>query len=151
MAAGLATAAEDAAAKGFASTAEMRAVLEELLLEVQRDPELAARIGSLHVPYRYVFDDVGLTLDVCGDGDGGFRWSFDSGEAEEPGVTLEMSSEVANRYLQDRENLAIALARRRIRYRGSSRAALAVVPINRELGDFYRKVLADSHRHLLLD
>jgi hypothetical protein len=151
VAAGLATAAQEAASKGFASAAEMRAVLEQLLVEVQHDPELGPRIGALDVSYRYVFDDVGLTLDVCTDDDEGFHWAFDGGSADQPRVTLEMSSEVANRYLQGRENLAIALARRRIRYRGSSRAALGVVPINRELGGFYRKVLEDGHRHLLLD
>jgi hypothetical protein len=151
MAAGVATAAQEVASKGFASAAEMRSVLEELLAEVQRDPELGPRIGSLHVSYRYVFDDVGLTLDVFTDDDDGFRWSFDGEDGNEPRVTLEMSSEVANRYLQGRENLAIALARRRIRYRGSSRAALGVVPINRELGSFYRAVLEGGHRHLLLD
>ena len=129
----------------------MRAVLDELLTEVERDPELGPRIGSLHVSYRYVFDDVGLILDIHGsDGEGTFRWSFDGSDAE-PAVTLEMSSEVANRYLQGHENLAIALARRQIRYRGSSRAALGVLPINRELGSFYRAVLEGGHRHLLLD
>jgi hypothetical protein len=151
MAASLATAAPGAATKAFASAGEMREVLDELLATVQRDPELGARIGSLHVPYRYVFDDVGLTLDVTPDGEGAFRWSFDEDDATEPAVTLEMSSEVANRYLQGRENLAIGLARRHVRYRGSSRAALGVVPINRELGSFYREVLDSGHRHLLLD
>jgi hypothetical protein len=151
MAAGVATATREVASKGFASAAEMRAVLEQLLVDVQGDPELGPRIGSLHVSYRYVFDDVGLTLDVRSDDDDNFRWSFDGEDGNVPGVTLEMSSEVANRYLQGRENLAIALARRRIRYRGSSRAALGVVPINRELGRFYRAVLEVDHRHLLLD
>ena len=144
--------AERAAGKDFASAAEMRSVLEGLLDAVQRDPELGPRIASLHVSYRYVFDDVDLTLDIAGsEGDGTFNWTFDGDEKAEPSVTLQMSSEVANRYLQGHENLAIALARRRIRYQGSSRAALAVLPINRELGDFYREVLEDGHRHLLLD
>jgi hypothetical protein len=151
MAAGLATAAPETATKVFTSAGEMREVLEELLAAVRRDPEVGGRIGSLHGSYRYIFDDVGLTLDVTPDGDGAFSWSFDAAAIPDPAVTLEMSSEVANRYLQGRENLAIALARRHVRYRGSSRAALGVVPINRELGSFYREVLEGSHRHLLLD
>ena len=129
----------------------MRSVLDELLENVAADSELGARIGALRTSYRYVFDDVELSLDVTPDGEGAFRWSFDEPVADGPGVTLEMSSEVANRYLQGRENLAIALARRHVRYRGSSRAALGVLPINRELGRFYRDVLERGHRHLLLD
>ena len=42
-----------------------------------------------------------------------------------------MSAEVANRYLQGRESLAIAIARGQVRCRGESRAALAYLPAAR--------------------
>src|SRR5947199_1187810 len=45
---------------------------------------------------------------------------------------LTMSSEIANRYFQGKENVAIAIARRRIKAGGDVKAALAIIPIDRK-------------------
>jgi hypothetical protein len=137
----------------FASAAELREVLTELLRAVDEDSELGARLNAAQVSHRYVFTDLGLTLDVASsdDEDHNVEYSFDAESESEPALTLEMTSEVANRYLQGRENLAIAIARRRIRCAGNSRAVLNLLPIHRALGDCYREVLRRGHRHLLLD
>jgi hypothetical protein len=153
MPAGVATAEQGGETVAFASAAEMRAVLTELLREIDTDSELGGRIRDAHVSHRYVFTDLGFSLDVAGSEEEGHnvRYSFDDGEDSEPALTLEMSSEVANRYLQGRENLAIAIARRRICVAGKSRAVLSLLPINRQLGECYREVLRRSHPQLLLD
>ena len=71
--------------------------------------------------------------------------------AWKPTVILEMSSEVANRYLQGRENIAIAIARGMIRASCDVRAALNLLPISRQLSACYREVLERDYPHLLLD
>jgi hypothetical protein len=131
----------------------MRAVLTELLREIDTDSELGGRLREAHVSYRYVFTDLGFSLDVAGSEEEGHNvsYSFDEGGDTEPALILEMSSEVANRYLQGRENLAIAIARRRIRFVGKSRAVLSLLPINPQLGECYREVLRRTHPQLLLD
>jgi hypothetical protein len=153
MSAGVATAEQAAGSAAFASAAEMRAVLAELLQEIDGDSELGNRLRDAHVSHRYVFTDLGFSLDVAGSEEEGHnvRYSFDEGDNSEPGLILEMSSEVANRYLQGRENLAIAIARRRIRFAGKSRAVLSLLPINHQLSGCYRDVLRRSHPQLLLD
>ena len=44
---------------------------------------------------------------------------------------MSMSSETANKYFQGKENVAIAIARRRIKAGGDVKAALALIPITK--------------------
>jgi len=136
----------------FASAAEMREVLTQLLAEIDRDSDLGRRLRSAHLSYRYVFTDLGITLSVASSDDDthNVRWSFSDEPEWEPELTLEMSSEVANRYLQGRENLAIAMARGRIQCSCEARAALNLLPINLQLSACYREVLERHYPHLLL-
>jgi hypothetical protein len=129
----------------------MRAVLTALLSDIDRDSELGRRLRSTHSSYRYVFPDLGLTLNIASSDDDEhcIRWSFSGGDWD-PAMTLEMSSEVANRYLQGRENLAIGMARGRIRCSCEARAALGLLPINRQLSARYRELLARDYPHLLV-
>jgi hypothetical protein len=152
MAGGVATAGQAAETKAFASAAEMREVLTQLLEEIDSDSDLGRRMRSAHLSYRYVFTDLGLTLNVASSEDETHhvRWSFSDDPEWEPELTLKMTSEVANRYLQGRENLAIAMARSRIHCSGEARAALSLLPINRQLGACYREVLERHYPHLLL-
>ena len=46
---------------------------------------------------------------------------------------MTMSSETANRYFQGKENVAIAIARRRIKTGGDVKAALALIPVTKPL------------------
>src|SRR5919197_1928330 len=135
--------AEEKEQRGFSSATEMREVLTELLREIERDSDLGRRLRSAHISYRYVFPDVGLTLSVasCEEQGRDVRWSFADDPEWETALTLEMSSEIANAYLQGKENLAIAMARGRIRCSGNSRAALSLLPFNRQLSECYRDVL----------
>ena len=48
---------------------------------------------------------------------------------------MTMSSEVANRYFQGKENVPMAVARRRIKTGGDLKAALALIPITKPIYD----------------
>ncbi len=151
MAGGVAT-AEQSAEKLFSSAAEMRDVLTDLLSEIDGDSNLGRRLGAAHVSYRYVFPDFDLALNISSSDEPGhsIRWSFADQAEWDPALTLEMSSEVANRYLQGRENLAIAMARGTIRCSCEASAALSLLPISGQLNACYREVLERHHPHLLL-
>jgi hypothetical protein len=147
-----ATAERSGGAVGFASAEELREVLTALLGEIDSESELGTRMRSARVSYRYVFPDLGLTLTVASsdERDHNVRWSFADDPELQPRLTLEMSSVVANLYLQGAENLAIAMARGRIRCSGESRAALDLLPISSQLAACYRRVLERDFPHLLL-
>jgi hypothetical protein len=59
-----------------------------------------------------------------------------------------MSSETANRYFQGRENIAYAIARRRIKTGGDIRAALELIPITKPIYERYRTLVTNEYPHL---
>ena len=138
----------------FASKDELREVFDRLLSEVDADPSLGARMRSTRVPYRLVFPDLGLVLEVDGSEKGrhSLKWEFSAAPSADAVLTMEMDSGVANRYLQGKENVAIAIARRRIRISCSeARTALSFLPANHDLIDTYRAIIARDYPHLAVD
>ena len=61
-----------------------------------------------------------------------------------------MSSETANRYFQGKENVPMALARRRIKAGGDVKAALALMPITKPVFEHYRELVEREYPHLAL-
>ena len=66
----------------------------------------------------------------------------------EPKVKMTMSSETANKYFQGKENVAIAIARRRIKTGGDVKAALALIPITKPVYARYTEVVESDYPHL---
>ena len=62
---------------------------------------------------------------------------------------MSMDSDVANRYFQGKENVAMAIARRRIKTTGNVKKALALIPITKPVYAMYRDVLEKEYPHLL--
>lgn len=137
----------------FESADELRQVLDRLLSDIDADPEAGPALRSANVPHRFVFPDLGVTLNVAGSELPGhcLRWGFGDEEDWAPALSMEMSSEVANRFLQGRENLAIAMARTRIRVSCSqARAALSFLPTSRALIGRYKAIIERDYPHLLV-
>ena len=63
-------------------------------------------------------------------------------------MKMAMSSETANKYFQGKENVAMALARRRIKSGGDVKAALALMPITKPVFARYRAMLEEEYPHL---
>jgi len=121
----------------FAGPAEFRRVFDELFTLLSRDRRAGPGLRARRCPQRFVFPDVGLVLNVrdadarrAAKGDH-LQWVWgDAKRSWEPKVTLEMSSEIANRYFQGKENVALAAARGRIRVvDGDLRDVLDLLPL----------------------
>jgi hypothetical protein len=61
---------------------------------------------------------------------------------------MSMSSETANRYFQGKENVAVAIARRRIKSGGDVKAALRLIPITKPIYARYRAMVEEEYPHL---
>jgi len=81
---------------------------------------------------------------------GNLHWEWTDDVDWEPKVRMTMSSETANRYFQGKENVAMAIARRRIKTGGDVRAALALIPITKPVYAGYRAMLTDEYPHLVV-
>ena len=128
---------------------DFRAALERALAEADGDERIGPRLRATRMRLRFEFPDCGMVLNVAAESDRELRWSFADDVDWRPQLELRMDSSVANRYLQGSESLAIALARGRARYRGSSRVALRCLPAARLICEPYRRVIEESYPELV--
>ena len=122
--------------------ADFRAALERALRAADADERIGPRIAATRLRARFEFSDPDLVLNVAAaDRDRNLSWSFGDDPGWDPRLRIEMDAQTANRYLQGRESLAIAIARGWVRVRGESRAALAFLPAARLISGPYRRVV----------
>jgi hypothetical protein len=140
------------AASPFASAAEFREVMDAAFELMRDDPDIGPRLRAGDVPQRYVIEDLDLVFHIRSGGaeEPHIVWTWDAAQAWPCEVELLMRSEVANRYFQGRENMPVAVARRRIAASGNVKAALALMPLTRPLFARYRDMLAERWPHLVV-
>lgn len=140
-------------APAFESPQQLREVMDRVFTMMSEDAEMGGRLRDADVPQRYEFDDLDLVVNVrpARQGEpGNLHWEWSDDVDWQPRVLMGMGSETANRYFQGRENVAVALARRRIRSSGDVRAALALMPIVKPIHARYRAMVAAEYPHLLV-
>jgi hypothetical protein len=139
------------AAPQFASPAEFREVMDRIFTMMSEDPDMGPRLRDADVPQRFEFEDVDLVVNVraaAAGEDGNLHWEWSDDVDWSPKVKMDMSSETANKYFQGKENVAMAIARRRIKTGGDVKAALALMPITKPVFERYRALVADEYPHL---
>ena len=138
----------------FASSKEFREVMDRVFTMMSEDPDMGPRLRAADVPQRFEFDDFDLVMNVRAgrsDEQENLAWEWTDEVDWSPKVKMTMSSETANRYFQGRENVAYAIARRRIKTGGDIRAALELIPITKPIFERYRNLVAEEYPHLELD
>ena len=134
----------------FRSLEEFREVMNRTFALMSEDPEMGPRLREADTPQRFEFTDVDLVVNIRAGhpGEPNLAWEWSDDVAWEPKVKMTMSSETANRYFQGKENIAIAIARRRIKTGGDVKAALAIMPITKPVFGRYREMIASDYPHL---
>ena len=140
----------DSSRPGFKSEAEFREVMDRTFALMSEDPEMGPKLRDADTPQRFEFTDLDLVVNIRAgrEGEPNLEWEWTDDVAWEPKVRMSMSSEIANRYFQGKENVAIAIARRRIKAGGDVKAALAIIPITKPLFARYRQMIAADYPHL---
>jgi hypothetical protein len=137
----------------FSSEQEFREVMDKAFTIMSTDPEMGPKLRDARVPQRFEFPDqdavVNITYDDSG-GEGNLRWKWSDAVDWEPQVEMKMDSEVANKYFQGKENVPIALARRRIKSSGDIKAALKLIPITKPIFAKYRAMIEREYPHLVV-
>ena len=142
----------------FVSAKELRSLLDSALREIDSDPVAGARMRSAAAPVRLDFPDLKLRLEIRAAKDRRhyLDWDFtkSSVKKDEPaqGLQMTMSSDVGDRFLQGKENPAIALVRGRMRVScGDTVAAVRFFPAAKPLFERYRELIRAKHPQLLRD
>jgi hypothetical protein len=138
---------------GFKSAAECREVITRAFELMSRDPDMGPKLRDAEAPQRWEFPDLDLVVNVTGaadgSGDDNLRWEWSDDIDWEPEVVMTMDSAIANRYFQGKENIAMAVARRRIKTSGNVKKALALVPVTKPVFPLYRAMLESDYPHLV--
>jgi hypothetical protein len=136
----------------FTSPKEFREVIDRTFGLMSDDPDMGPRLRDANTPQRFEFTDLDLVVNIRAgaSGEANLAWVWSDDIDWEPKVRMSMSSETANRYFQGKENVAIAIARRRIKAGGDVKAALALIPITKPLYERYREMVATDYPHLEL-
>ena len=136
------------------SAEEFREVMDRVFAMMSTDPDMGPKLRDANTPQRFEFPDVDLVVNIgsaaVDRGDGQclvWQWSDDCDW--EPEVRMTMDSEVANRYFQGKENVPMAIARRRIKTSGNIKKALALIPVTKPVFAKYRAMLEVEYPHLL--
>jgi hypothetical protein len=137
----------------FASTGEFREVIDKTFAMMSEDAEMGPRLRDADTPQRFEFDDLDLVVNIRPgtDAEGAnLYWEWTDDVDWQPKVQMKMSSEVANKYFQGKENIAVAIARRRIKAGGDVKAALQLIPITKPVYARYRDMVEREYPHLVL-
>ena len=137
----------------FSGPKEFRAVMDRIFSLMSEDPEMGPKLKDADTPQRFEFDDLDLVVNIraAREGEeGNLAWQWTDEVDWEPRVRMAMSSETANKYFQGKENVAMAVARRRIKTGGDVKAALALIPITKPVYERYRALVEAEYPHLVV-
>jgi hypothetical protein len=134
----------------FRSPEEFREVMDRTFGLMSEDPEIGPRLRDADCPQQFSFPDLEMVVNIRAGSldEPNLAWEWSDHVPWEAKVKMAMSSETANRYFQGKENVAIAIARRRIKAGGDVKAALAIIPITKPLFARYRAMIAADYPHL---
>jgi hypothetical protein len=127
--------------------------MDWIFTTMSEDPDMGPKLRDADVPQRFEFPDVDLVVNIraAREGeDGNLHWEWTDDVDWEPRVKMAMSAETANKYFQGKENVAMAIARRRIKSGGDVKAALALMPITKPVFAHYRELVEREYPHLAL-
>jgi hypothetical protein len=137
----------------FKSPEEFREVMDRAFTLMSTDPAMGPRLRDARTPQRFEFPDVGMVVNVTfsdEEADGHtLRWTWSDEIDWTPEVEMTMDSRVANRYFQGKENVAMAIARRRIKTGGNVRKAIELLPITKPVFGLYRELVEEEDPHLV--
>jgi hypothetical protein len=137
----------------FRSPEEFREVMDKVFTIMSTHPDMGPKLRDARVPQRFEFPDqdavVNITFDDS-DGEQNLMWKWSDAVDWDPQVEMTMDSDVANKYFQGKENVPMALARRRIKSSGDIKAALKLIPITKPVFDEYRELVEREYPHLVV-
>ena len=136
----------------FKSADECREVIGRAFELMSKDPDMGPKLREADTPQRWEFPDLDLVVNVTAAeeaADGNLRWEWSDDVSWEAEVLMTMDSSIANRYFQGKENIAMAVARRRIKTGGNVKKALALVPVTKPVFAKYRAMVEKEYPHLV--
>jgi putative sterol carrier protein len=132
---------------------EFREVMDRVFEMMSTDPEMGPKLRQAETPQRFEFPDLDLVVNITArdaeENGQNLVWEWSDDVDWDPDVKMTMDSDVANKYFQGKENVAMAIARRRIKTSGNVKKALALIPITKPVESMYRDMIESEYPHLV--
>jgi hypothetical protein len=137
----------------FKSAEEFREVIDRTFELMASDPDMGPKLRDAETPQRFEFPDMDMVVNItAAEGpDETLVWQWSDDVDWDPEVRMTMDSRTANRYFQGEENIAMAIARRRIKTSGNVKKALALVPVTKPVFALYKEMCRAEYPHLLVE
>ena len=135
----------------FDSPKEFRECMDEVFSMMDSDPDMGPKLRDADVPQRFEFPDLEMVVNIRAGSpgeDGNLHWEWTDDVDWKPKVRMTMDSATCNRYFQGRENVAMAIARRRIKAGGDVKAALSLIPVTKPIYARYAALVDAEYPHL---
>lgn len=138
----------------FQSASEFREVMDRAFTMMREEPQVSLWLRASRAPLRMEFTGPDPELHEvvhirAGDTDeDNLVWTWGVDVPWEPTSVMAMSPETAIRYFQGRENLTMALARRRIRPGGDLRTGVDALRVIKAVFPRFRAMLEAEYPHL---
>jgi hypothetical protein len=138
------------------SAAEFREVMDRVLTMMREDPQVSSWLRAARAPLRLEFTGSDPALHEVvhiragGTDKDNLEWTWGVDVPWEPVSVMAMSPETAIRYFQGRENLTMALARRRIRPGGDLRTGVEALRVVKAVFPRFRAMLEAEYPHLAI-
>ncbi len=135
----------------FSGAKEFREVMDRVFTLMSEDPDMGPKLRDADVPQRFEFEDLDQVVNIraARDGeDGCLHWTWSDDVDWTSKVQMRMSSQTANRYFQGKENVPLAIAKRKIKTGGDIKAALALIPITKPVYAQFSAVVEAEYPHL---
>jgi hypothetical protein len=136
----------------FKSKKELRLVIDQVIASINEDEQIGPKLRALGTPIEITFTDFDATVNIRGgeDGESNLVWVWSKRVKWEATTRIEVTSNVANSFMQGRLRVAAALALRKVKVHGSLTAGLKIVAVCTPLFGHYRERIEVDYPHLVV-
>lgn len=140
-------------ASRFKSKKEFREVIEQVIVTVNDDTDVGPKLRDLDTSICIYFSDFDMTVNIRSGvekGESPVVWVWRKNVKWDPVTTIEVTSNVANSFMQGKLKVAAALALRKVKVRGSLTSGLKIVAICAPMFGRYKERISEEYPHLLV-
>ena len=136
----------------FKSKKELRVVIDQIISAMDADEDIGPKLRELGTPVQIIFTDFELTVNIRAgeDGEPNLVWAWTKRVKWKPVTSIEVTSNVANSFMQGRLRVAAALALRKVKVKGSLTAGLKIVAVCTPLFGHYKERIEEEYPHLVV-
>jgi hypothetical protein len=126
--------------------------MDQVISTLGDDTEVGPQLRKLGTPIEITYKDFDITVNIRGgeEGESNLVWVWSKKVKWEPATRIEVTSDVANQFMQGKLQVAKALALRKVKVKGSLTAGLRVVAVCNPAFSHYRERVEADYPHLMV-